>query len=78
MKNGTMVDGIEIEVCRLCCEPLAHPFRQVRDGAVVAGCIAVDHSGHVADAWHTRPVAVLLRKGHRAGGLWCVRAGDVK
>ena len=62
MKNGTMVNGIEIEVCRLCCEPLAHPFRQVRDGVVFAGCINADHTGHVADAWHARPVAKQLRK----------------
>ena len=48
--------------CRTCCRPLNTPYRVIVGGVVVQGCVAEDHTGHVADSWHNSPEGERIRR----------------
>jgi hypothetical protein len=55
-------------VCSTCGEPAEAPYRQVKDGEVVWGCVSGAHNDH-ADDWHNRPDGVTIRKAETWGLL---------
>ena len=51
--------------CNLCQGDPDKPYRRLRDGKIVEGCISATHTGHIHGAslkWHNRPAAKQLRK----------------
>ena len=51
--------------CRVCGQPVSKPFRVIKNGEVVAGCVSEAHSGQPLSSqdrhWHDSPSARAIR-----------------